>query len=447
VAANNISNANQDGYTQKTVNVGAVVNGGEASGVNVTGFTRATDVGLVTSYNASTSDASFYGTQNDYLKKVQAILDSTSDNPLLSDAVAKFQSAWTEYSAAPESASQQQRVILAGSNLVSQIQSISTSVVNLGREVVNDTNDTISGLNSYLLQIADLNQQISSAGPTGSGTGDLQDSRDQIINKVAAITNVKVVERSNGTIALYTPQGVPLVDISAQTFTYNGSTITSASGRDVTNDLRGGSLEARLNFVYDGSPTAVTSTPGTEVIRKLNSQLIALANAFTGTSGSPTTFAAAYNNAATQSGELASDFFTYSVDSNGDAVPSSLAVNANLLNGTSKIKQGSGSAVNTAFTAVRSFTADGLGTVSGTYSDLSASVLSSFQQAASIVDSLSSTATAQQSYYKENLSNATGVNVDNELVQLTILQNSYAASAHVMTTINELFKTLIGVLG
>jgi len=447
VAANNVSNANQEGYTKKIANAGAVVNGGEASGVTITGFTRATDSGLTTSYNASTSDASYFSTQNNYLKQVQTILDSTSNSPALADAVAKFQSSWTEYSAAPENTSQQQSVIQAGSNLVSQIQNISTSVVNLGRQVVTDTKDTVAGLNSYLSQIADLNQQISSSGPTSSGTGDLQDTRDQLINKVSAITNVRVVERANGTIALYTPQGVPLVDISAQTFTYNGSTITSTSGRDVTNDLTGGSLEAQIKFVYDGSPAAASIAPGSEVIRKLNSQLTALANAFTSTSGSPTSFAAAYNNATTNSGELASGFFTFSVDGNGNAVPSSLAVNANLLNGTSKIKQASGTAVNNSFTAVRSFTADGIGTISGAYSDLSTSVLSNFQQAASTVNAQSTTALAQQSYYKENLSNATGVNIDNELVQLTTLQNSYAASAHVITTINELFKTLIGVLG
>lgn len=447
VAANNVSNASQEGYTKKSAIVAAVINGGEASGVNITGFTRASDKGLTASYNASTSDASFYGTQNSYLKQVQTILDSTSDNPALSNAVAKFQSAWTEYSTSPESASQQQAVLQAGSTLVSQIQNISTGIVNLGRQVVTDTGNTVSSLNSYLSQIADLNEQVSSAGPNGSGTGDLQDSRDLLINKVAAITTVRVVERTNGTIALYTPQGVPLVDISAQTFTYNGSTITSTSGRDVTNDLRGGSLEAQLKFVYDGSPSAASTSPANEVIRKLNSQLTALANAFTSTTGSPTTFAAAYNNATTKSGELASNFFTFSTDSSGNTIPSSLAVNANLLNGTSKIKQASGTTVNASFTAVRSFTADGLGTITGTYAELSTGILSNFQQAASNINSFSTTATAQQSYYKENLSNATGVNIDNELVQLTTLQNSYAASAHVMTTINELFKTLIGVLG
>jgi flagellar hook-associated protein 1 FlgK len=40
-----------------------------------------------------------------------------------------------------------------------------------------------------------------------------------------------------------------------------------------------------------------------------------------------------------------------------------------------------------------------------------------------------------------------GVNVDEELAQMVVLQNSYSAAARVMTTASEMYDTLIGMLG
>lgn len=98
------------------------------------------------------------------------------------------------------------------------------------------------------------------------------------------------------------------------------------------------------------------------------------------------------------------------------------------------------------FTAAYNFSASGLSLTGSTYAQLGTTVLSNFQQAANTVNSLSQSATQQQQFYQQSLSNATGVNVDSELVNLTTLQNSYAASAHVISTISDLFKTLMGII-
>ncbi|MFY9287889.1 MAG: flagellar basal body rod C-terminal domain-containing protein, partial [Alphaproteobacteria bacterium] len=202
-----------------------------------------------------------------------------------------------------------------------------------------------------------------------------------------------------------------------------------------------------LQFTYDGSPAAVSTDPGTEVIRKLNSQIVALTDAFTNvTAGTPTRFALAYNSATTGSGELASSFFSVTTNS-GIPDPNTFVVNANLLNGTSTIKQAAGATVVASLSAARSFTADGLSIPSGTYTDLSTGILAHFQQAANTISGQSETAQQQQTYYQQSLSNATGVNVDNELVNLTTLQNSYAASARVIGVINQMMEELTSLVG
>lgn len=443
LAANNVANAQTPGYTKKTAIVASVSLGSDFGGASVTGYLRTTDDALTTSLNNATSGAAYLDTQDKYLQQVQAFLGSNSDNPPLSSALARFQAAWTEFSAAPESPSQQSAVVQAGADLAAQIRGIAAAVTALNRQVTNDISTTVSSLNASLSKIAQLNSQIATASSAGQPVGDLEDARDLIIKDIAAVTNVTTFPRANNQVALYTPGGLLLIDgPSAQSFTYDGTDVISSSGSTVTNALIGGKLQAQLQFGYDGSPSAVSTLPGSEVIRKLNDQLQALAAAFTTSSaGPPETFAYAYDNATAGSGELASGFFTINVTNDA----TSFAVNSALLAGTSSVKNASGAGVVTALAATHSFSADGL-TVSGTYTDLGTGFLSGFQQAANTVHGQSLPAQQQQAFYEQSLSNATGVNVDAELVSLTALQSSYAASAHVISTIQQMLATLENIL-
>lgn len=441
LTSNNIANAHTPGYTAKKATITSTTFGSDSGGVTVSGFSRSTSTALTTAYNDSTTQASFYGTQNTYLQQVQSILGSNSSNPPLSAALAQFQSAWTQFSAAPEEPAQQQSVIQAGVNLAGQIRTTASNAINLTSQVTSDIGTTVGSLNSALDKVAQLNSQIATASSQGQSTGDLEDQRDLAVNTVAGITGVTIFQRASGQVALYTPGGLLLLDgASAQTFTFDGSNITSASGQDVTNTLTGGSLQAEINFL-NGSPTS--PDPGTGVIGKLNSQLQALTTALTSTAvGTPETFAHAYDNATTGTGELAASFFT----TNLAVDPSSIVVNANLLDSSATIKQASGASVVAALNAGRSFSASGLNVSNGTYADLGTAILSGFQQAANAVKTQGTTATQQQSFYQQSLSNATGVNIDNELVNLTTLQNSYAASAHVIGTINQMLSDLENII-
>ena len=47
---------------------------------------------------------------------------------------------------------------------------------------------------------------------------------------------------------------------------------------------------------------------------------------------------------------------------------------------------------------------------------------------------------------KEALRDEVGVNIDEEMARLTVLQNSYAASARVIDTINQMLQELTGVV-
>ena len=458
VISGNVSNAHTVGYTEKTVNLESISAGSSLGGVAISGYSRVTDAVLSTTLNNATSAASYLSTQNGYMSQVQSILDSTDDPPALSADLSNFQAAWTQYAASPSDVTLQKSLVAAGQVLAATVGTISSATSTLETNVKTDLSTTVGSLNTALSNIQTLNNEITTAQSDGQPTVDLQDERDQAVSQVSQYCSVTVMPRQNGQVALYTTSGVPLVDGPAQVFSVNpnGDGIVNNVGGDVTGALSGGTLQAQTDFLSTSTSTA----NGVGVIDKIQSQLTAFANMFV----SPATggFADTYDNSATgSSGELASSFFTASTDANGNITDlSSFAVNAALVAGTSTVKSEVASNVSNTFTASNlaintgttppststTFTANGLTATNQTYGGIATAILSGFQQQANAIKSQTATASSQQAYYQNTLSSETGVNTDTELVNLTNWENSYSASAHVISTIQSMMQTLEGII-
>src|ERR1700733_5075750 len=94
LTANNVSNAQTAGYTEKSAEIESVDLGGAGGGSEIVGYNRSTDTALTTSVNQATTQAGLLSTQNGYMQQVQSILDSSdaSGNPAISTAISNFQS-------------------------------------------------------------------------------------------------------------------------------------------------------------------------------------------------------------------------------------------------------------------------------------------------------------------------------------------------------------------
>jgi flagellar hook-associated protein FlgK len=119
------------------------------------------------------------------------------------------------------------------------------------------------------------------------------------------------------------------------------------------------------------------------------------------------------------------------------------SVNAELLSGRQQLKRNSAADVVTALNAGdRNFIAVGLSLTNVSYKGLMSGIIGTSSSNAKIVgdnaklnaDTLKMT---EQRYQQE-----TGVNLDEELANLQLLQNAYAASARLITVIQTLFDTL-----
>jgi flagellar hook-associated protein FlgK len=119
------------------------------------------------------------------------------------------------------------------------------------------------------------------------------------------------------------------------------------------------------------------------------------------------------------------------------------AVNSELLAGTQQLKKNSAADVVTALNSNdRNFIAVGLSLTNVSYKGLMSGIIGASSSNAKMVSdsaklNADTLAMTEQRYQQE-----TGVNLDEELANLQLLQNAYAASARLMTVIQTLFDTL-----
>lgn len=543
LVSSNVAHANDPAYSKKTLARESVLLGNDQAGsVSIAGYEAAVSASLRRQFESLTSTNGLTGTQQEYLSRIQDLLGASSDNAALPQLFNQFTAAWQTLQSQPESAAAQQQVIALGDQLATEVRRLSGGVDEIDSQIRNDLDAATDELNDKLAKVFELNLRIKASDPAGVERLELIDQRDAIVREIANLVDVRSVERENGAIALFTPAGLSLLDGAPARFAFDGTNVVSVdTGASVNGLLREGKIKALLNLRYDGTAAGqpASADPASEVIRKLRSQLDMVVNTFTTITGSPATFAAAYNNAGgslrvsashtttvpagpttpqmgtvTFSGNLAEgDVFeitikgkTYSYtatqnDTNFDQIAQKLAaiinadgtldvtaingvaslqlvgdsvdtdftvvstvngqlpeltqgffvnadrytfaVNSELLDGRQQLKRNSAADVVTALNASdRNFVAVGLSLTNVSYKGLMSGIIGTSSSNAKMVSdnaklNADTLQMAEQRYQQE-----TGVNLDEELANLQLLQNAYAASARLINVIQTLFDTL-----
>jgi flagellar hook-associated protein 1 FlgK len=434
VISSNITNAQREDYTRKSILLTSnTATAGGTGGVSIVGYQRATSDALTKLLYQSYTSAGLTSAQSDYLGRIQTLLGSSQSTPVLSTAMDEFAAAWRGLAASPEDSTLQQDVVFKGQNLAREVRRVASGLDKIQIDAQNDVSTSVAALNASLNRVKSLNDEIATASTTGQSAVDLMDLRDAEIKKIAELTSVQVFPRDNGRISLYTPAGYMLLDGQPVQFTWNGTTINQGSN-DVTNLLLGGKIEGLVGVLDQGSSAATLANPGQASVYKIQQQLNKVVDLFTNVAG---TFAIAYDSAtpigATEQG---SAFFTGTTRYNFD-------VNANLVDGTKKVKQAAANGVGADMDIdTRSISTSGLSTTNVDYSGFVSAIVYTHSQNTSQINGLAQIYSAQKSDYTKRVQNEVGVNVDEELVQLTQLQNNYAATARVISTVQQMFDVL-----
>jgi flagellar hook-associated protein 1 FlgK len=264
-AGHNITNANVAGYSrQVVVQETSIAMGGSngyiGTGTQIAQVKRYSDEFLnaqVRTAQASTSGLESYEAQVSQIDNLLA--DSTSGlSPSLQDFFASVQNMTGDLGGVPSRGS----FLTSADTLASTFRSLNNRLEQIRGGVNTEVTSSVTQINTYAGQIADLNDQIGklAAGDNLNLPNDLLDKRDQLIMDLNKQVKATVMPGDNNSLTVSIGSGQPLV-VGAQAFQLaaTGSptdqtrvTVGYVTGNKVTpladSALTGGALGGVLEF-------------------------------------------------------------------------------------------------------------------------------------------------------------------------------------------------------
>jgi len=211
---NNIANASTPGYSrQTTIQASALaINYGYGyvgQGVQVSTITRIYSDLLakqVNSHQSTSSELNTYATQ---MAQIDDLLANSSAS--LTPALEDFFDSVQDLSSSPSDSASRQAFLSSAQSLTSRFQSIGGRLAEMQTAVNSQLSSSMTLVNSYATQIAQLNSSIEKAiNTTGQPPNDLMDQRDNLVSELSKEIKVNVVTQGNS-YNVYVSNGLPLV--------------------------------------------------------------------------------------------------------------------------------------------------------------------------------------------------------------------------------------------
>jgi len=200
----NIANVNTPGFSRQEVVQAArrpvrFTYGSIGRGVEVLGIRRLTDQFLLANRRVQSSSLASYSEVDSALREVEAIFGSV-ENDHLGETLNAFFGAWNELASPPADPAQKFSVLSAAENLIADFRAMDDSLNDLQRSLQASLEDEVDVLNHLLDQVAHLNGQLLSGSSVGTAANDLMDQRDLLLDEIATMGRIQVVEREDQTV-------------------------------------------------------------------------------------------------------------------------------------------------------------------------------------------------------------------------------------------------------
>ena len=221
VISQNVANANTPGYVRAQINFTPQVVAGAAAGVSVESITRAADRFLAEAQRVAGAANGLAGVRAELLDRAQLLFgDPNSDQTLftrIDDVYSALQNVMTD----PTSSVARRSVISTLQDVFGEFSRVAQAVEDLRLEADQLVGETIGRANDLLQRISDLNGQIALTKKSGGDITGAENARDQLIDELSTIMDVRVTPASDGTVDLRTNTGGLLVGVSAAKLSYS----------------------------------------------------------------------------------------------------------------------------------------------------------------------------------------------------------------------------------
>jgi flagellar hook-associated protein 1 FlgK len=220
IVSSNVANASTPGYARREVSLGAHVLGGTGQGVQVKGVTRQVDQFLMGDRRVAQAAAGDRDVRAAFLLRMEQIFGQPEDAGSLSARVAALDTALMEAASRPESEARLASAVDSARLLALTLNRASDAVQDERARADTAIATAVGDLNSALAQVRDINTQIRSFSGAGRDVSALMDQRQQIVDRISDLVPVREVPREFGQIALMTTGGAVLLDGKESVFEF-----------------------------------------------------------------------------------------------------------------------------------------------------------------------------------------------------------------------------------
>lgn len=272
IVSQNVANVNTPGYSRKIIQQQSVVLAGQGAGVSIADFTRVVDSGLIKSIRQELGELNSVSVQEGYFQRLQETFGTPGDNTSIAHILEEFKEAAELLTVSPDRILEQSELVRQAQAAVDKFASMSRMVQDLRLQADQQIAAVVTEMNQLTADIDQLNDDIIRFGSTGNDTTDLEDQRDNKIDRLSELVDIRFFSRNDGDVVVFTSSGLTLVDTISPTITHESaaamsSTSTVASGQidgiyvgerlainDLTTQARGGQLAGLLDMRDDVLP-------------------------------------------------------------------------------------------------------------------------------------------------------------------------------------------------
>lgn len=451
IAGQNLANVNNPAYARQRVNIATSISigseiGPQGTGAEAVSIQQMRNAILDNQIQSEASNRGSLAAQQVALQYTQAALGTQIDRMAsgaegataaqgvggghsLSDSLSELFNAFQSLSTNPTSMAERQTLLMKAANLALQFNQLDSRLDNLTGSL-NSTIDTeVSAANVLLADIANLNKLITTAEVTSGGTAnDLRDTRQARLEELAKYVKLDI-SNGNGSALNISVGGVDLV-------TDNNVTDTLQSY-----DAGGGQMLIRATTAGTPIPLTSGSIQGTIIARDggiatLQTQVNDLANLLI------TQVNAIHGSGFSLSGTTGAAFFSGSNASD-------ISVNAALINDPTLVQaagvSGASGDNQTALALAQLAQTKHAAFNNQTFNQAYGQTVAAFGQELSTVNSQLSDQQSIEDMLLRQRDSLGGVSLDEEMTDLTRFQKAFAASARLITTVDEMLDTLVNM--
>ena len=144
--------------------------------------------------------------------------------------------------------------------MAQQLNATTQGIQNLRANAETGINDSVITANNAMAQIAFINNQLQNNGQTDASTASLLDQRDQYIDQLSALMDIRTVVNNLNQVTVFTNSGVQLVGTEAAQLSFNPQgTMTPNTLYNPTDPTKSNVGTITINFPHGGSYDLVST--------------------------------------------------------------------------------------------------------------------------------------------------------------------------------------------